>query len=516
VTNVADLIRAPASGKPHSVALIDGERQLTWSELSTAVDRLAGAFASLGVFGRHRVVIALPNTVEFVVGYLAVLRSGMVAVPLNPASRSDEYTRVFADCAPRVVLTGPSALVAVRQAVEAVGTSTSATPITVVVDSEPAEGERSFEELMAAPAGPVITPLDAEALAVLLYTAGAGGVPRAAMLSHRALLANIEQAARIEPRPVRPDDAVLGLVPMFHPYGLNAVLGQTLRSGATLVLVRRFDPDEALDLVEYRNVTCVPVAPSVVVAWAGRTDLAERLAGVRTLLSGAGPLDPSVVERFEANSGVRVEQGYGLTEASPVVTSTIGSEVHKPGSVGRAVPGVEVRVVDPRSRDEPSADPGEIQVRGDNLFSGYWPDGDGGPDAAGWLATGDVGYLDRDRDLFLVDRLEELVVVSGFNVYPTEVEDVIAEVTGVGEVAVIGRPAADGNEQVVAIVVPSDPATNHEELVSRIDAHISARLARFKHPASIEITEHLPRAVTGDLVDGRLRAAQAHRATGRT
>jgi long-chain acyl-CoA synthetase len=510
VTNVADLVHAPTRSKPQSVALIDGERELTWSDLSSAVDHLAGAFASLGVFARHRVSIALPNSVEFVVAYLAVLRSGMVAVPLNPGFTSDEYARVLADCAPRVVLAGPSSLDAVRQAVAAVHPSTAAPPLTVVVGAEadPARAERSFAELTALPVTPVLTPLDAEALAVLLYTDGTTRRPRAAMLSHRALLANVEQSARIEPRPVRPNDVVLGLVPMFHAYGLNAVLGQTLYSGATLVLVGSFDPDQTLHLIADRHVNCVPVTPPAVVAWAGRTDLSERLAGVRTLLSGAGPLEASVVERFEANAGVAVEQGYGLTEASPVVTSTIGSTVHKPGSVGRAVPGAEVRVVEARAGGGPSSDPGEILVRGDNLFSGYWPDGDGGPDGDGWLATGDVGYLDPDGDLFVVDRLTELVTVSGFNVYPTEVEDVISEVAGVREVAVIGRPAGDGTQQVVAFVVPSDPAANPDELVARIDAHVSARLARFKHPARIQITDALPRSATGKVAKGRLRAAQ--------
>ena len=513
MTNLADLIVGPASSDPPSVAIIDGERELTWTDLSAAVDTLANALAALGAFAGHRVALALPNSAEFVISYLATLRGGMVAVPLNPTSTPSEYATVFADCTPRVVIAGAESVHAIRHA-SAAGAAALPPPVTVVVGTAAEGGERSFDELMATRSGSVVTPLDPEALAVLLYTSGTSGRPRAAMLSHRALIANVRQAARIVPPPVRADDVVLGVVPMFHVYGLNAVLGQALYSGATLVLGRRFDADETLDLIRYRNVTCVPVAPPVVAAWSGRPDLAERLAGVRTLLSGAGPLDVSVVERFEARAGVPVEQGYGLTEASPIVTFTIGSPVHKPGSVGRAVPGVEVRVVDDRADGDPSSDPGEILIRGDNLFSGYWPDGDGGPDEDGWLATGDIGYLDADGDLFLVDRLKELVIVSGFNVYPTEIEEVIAEVVGVGEVAVIGRPAGDGSEQVVAIVVPSDPSADHDELVARIESHTSERLARFKHPASVQIATELPHSATGKVAKGRLRAAQARRAIG--
>ncbi len=514
-TNLADLIVPPASGDPHSVAVIDGERELTWTELSAAVDAVAQGLAELGVFGGHRVAIALPNSIEFVIGYLATLRGGMVAVPLNPTSTPSEYATVFADCTPRVVIAGAETVDAIRQASAAADAAASPPAVTVVVGTAAVGAERAFDDLMAASSSPVIRPLDPEALAVLLYTSGTSGRPRAAMLSHRALIANVRQAAQIVPAPVRADDVVLGVVPMFHVYGLNAVLGQALYSGATLVLGRRFDPDETLDLISYRKVTCVPVAPPVVAAWSGRPDLAERLAGVRTLLSGAGPLDSPVVERFEARAGIPVEQGYGLTEAAPIVTFTIGSEAHKPGSVGRSVPGVDIRIVDAGADVDPS-DPGEILIRGDNLFSGYWPDGDGGPDADGWLATGDIGYLDADGDLFLVDRLKELVIVSGFNVYPTEIEDVIAEVAGVAEVAVIGRPAADGNEQVVAIVVPTDPTADHDELVARIEEHASDRLARFKHPASIQITTALPHSATGKVAKGRLRAAQARRAIGLT
>jgi long-chain acyl-CoA synthetase len=228
------------------------------------------------------------------------------------------------------------------------------------------------------------------------------------------------------------------------------------------------------------------------------------------VLSGSAPLATDVVERFTARTGIPVHQGYGLTEASPVVTSTLCSAAPKPGSVGSALPGVELRLVD-ESGDAPErGDPGEIHVRGANLFSGYWPDGAGGPDADGWYATGDVGFLDEDGDLFLVDRLKELVIVSGFNVYPTEVEDVVAEVDGVAEAAVIGVPDPDTGEAVVAYVRPGTGSSYGSEspadLVQRVQDHCATRLARFKQPAEVHVVERLPHTVTGKVAKGRLRA----------
>jgi long-chain acyl-CoA synthetase len=387
-------------------------------------------------------------------------------------------------------------------------------PVLVVSDDQVLSGEVAASDVSAA-GDPVLSPRDVEALAVLLYTSGTSGRPRGAMLTHRALLANIDSASRTDPPPVSPDDIVLGVLPLSHIYGLNAVLGQVLLHGATLVLGRRFDSEETLRLIAAEHVTCVPVAPPVIAAWLRRDDAPAQLASVRTVLSGAAPLADRVVAAFRERTGLTVEQGYGLTEAAPVVTSTIGTPTFKPGSTGRALPGVEVRVVDDAGRDAGPDDPGEIWVRGRNLFSGYWPDGDGAPEPGGWLATGDIGFLDGDGDLFLVDRLKELVIVSGFNVYPSEIEDVVCEVAGVRECAVIGVPDETTGEAVIAYVV-SEPAHpgGDEALVLHIREHCAQRLARFKVPVMISVVTDLPHSATGKVAKGRLRAANARRALG--
>ncbi len=259
-------------------------------------------------------------------------------------------------------------------------------------------------------------------------------------------------------------------------------------------------------MIEDEAVSVVPVAPPVFGYWATVPDLRERLRGVRTVLSGSAPLAPGLVASFTERTGVTVHQGYGLTEAAPVVTSTLCSATVKAGSVGSALPGISIRLVDEAGLEPSGEDPGEIYVRGANLFSGYWPDGADGPDAAGWYATGDVGFLDEDGDLFLVDRLKELVIVSGFNVYPVEVEDVITELDGVLEAAVIGAPDDTAGEAVVAYVLPR-PGTSYtaDELVEAVRAHCAVRLARFKQPKEVHVVAQLPHTVTGKVAKGRLR-----------
>jgi long-chain acyl-CoA synthetase len=273
-----------------------------------------------------------------------------------------------------------------------------------------------------------------------------------------------------------------------------------------LVLVDGFDVEDSLTVIEDEAVTVLPIAPAVFAHWQAVDDLGERLSGVRLVLSGSAPLSEEMVRSFTAMTGLEVHQGYGLTEAAPVVTSTLLSERPKPGCVGAALPGIEVRLVDESGRSPEGEDAGEILVRGRNLFSGWWPDGAGGPDQEGWYATGDVGFLDHDGDLFLLDRLKELVIVSGFNVYPTEVEDVLTELDAVGETAVIGTAHPRTGEAVVAYVKPSAGSTyGASDLEAMVRDHCRARLARFKQPTEVHVVSELPHTGTGEVAKGRLR-----------
>jgi long-chain acyl-CoA synthetase len=278
------------------------------------------------------------------------------------------------------------------------------------------------------------------------------------------------------------------------------------------VLDTRFDPVVSRRQVQELGVTTLLGVPTMFAAWAdipGVDDPDDAggspLAGVRRAISGAAALDADVAVRFERRYGIEIWQGYGLTEASPAVSTSLGTGRNRPGSVGPPLPGVEVQLVD--DEDEPvlEGDPGEIWVRGPNVFAGYWRD-----DAAtslvcsddGWLRTGDIGVIGEEGDLFVVDRSKDLVIVSGFNVFPAEVEHVISSVPGVAEVAVIGRPDPHTGETVEAVIVTGPGAAVTEELVR---AYCSANLSRYKCPTTIRFVPELPRGLVGKALRRALR-----------
>ena len=527
-TLVADLVALAAARDGDRDALVETSgRRLTWADLDSEVDRVATGLGDAGVVAGQRVLLAMGNRVELVTTYLAALRAQVVAVPVNPRAKVEELAWMIADSGARLVVADSAAVAEVRAAGVLVREALAGSrdvldddvvararePRLVVVDSEPQSAdELAFDALRATEAGPLLTRPDPETLACLLYTGSTVDLPRAAMLTHRALLANIEQTAAVRPAMVAAGDVVLGVLPLFHVYGLNAVLGSVLRQGATLVLVDHFDPRGTLDVVAEHGVTVVPVAPAVFPHWLALDDLATAMAGVRLVASGSAPLARAVMEEFTARTGVPVHQGYGLTEAAPVVTSTLASTEPVPGSLGSALPGVGLRLVDDHGLEPEAGDPGEVEVRGANLFSGYWPDGAEAPGPDGWWATGDVGYLDDGGDLFLVDRAAEVVVVAGFSVYPREVEAVIGQVPGVLEAAVIGVPDDATGHAVVAYVRAPDAET--AAVVEAVRARCDEALAAFKRPTRIEVVDELPTTLAGRVRKGELRQLERRRALG--
>jgi long-chain acyl-CoA synthetase len=481
--NLADLVRSAAAASPDKPALVGAARSVSWAELDREVDALAGSLCTRGLSQGDRVGILLPNSVEFATTYFAVLRAGLVALPLNTAYTAPELQHQLTDA-------GASLVVTDEKHRELLGGTT-----TLVVGGEEWQAALTHDAFEGGSTG-------SEDLAVLLYTSGTTGIPKGAMLSHRALLANLEQLSRIEPRVVAGEDVVLLVLPLFHVYGLNAALGMTARAGATGVVAERFDPVETLELVRRHRVTNIIGAPPMYVAWSMLPELGDAMATLRLAVSGAAPLPPDVLAAVREATGHDVYEGYGLTETAPVLTTTLCSDSAKPGSIGRPVPGVQIRLVDDSGDEVEADDPGEITVRGANVFSGYWPDGSGGADADGWFRTGDIAYADPDGDLFLVDRLRELILVSGFNVYPREVEEALLTNPDIAEVAVLGVPHPYTGETVKALVVARDGTS----LTARdVIEHAAARLARFKCPTSVEFVDELPHSVTGKVAKGKLR-----------
>lgn len=490
---------------PHpddAVALVTRRQRVTYGELRAAVAGLRGALVARGVGPGDRVAIVCGNNHYFVYSWLAALGAGAVVVPLNPASPSAELERELADTAARVVVVGPAG----RDAYAGVDPLAVSVEHVLVPAGVRLDGAESIEPLLRGGDGPApVVERAPDDVALAMFTAGTSGAPKAAMLTHRNLLSNIEQSQAVEARRVRADDVLLGVLPLFHIFGLNVVLDQALYAGASVVLAERFDPADALALVGEAGVTILAGAPPMFVAWATMPGAdPSALASVRLAASGAAKLPEEVGRAFEARFGVRLHEGYGLTEASPVVTSSVGGEVRY-GSIGVPLPGVELRLVDDDGEDALEGDPGEIWVRGPNVFAGYLDD----PEATarvltpdGWLRTGDIAVADADGWLWLVDRHKDLIIVSGFNVYPAEVEEVLTRHPSIADAAVVGEPDPYSGEKVKAFVVPKPGAYLEED---EVIAFVGDRLARYKCPATIEVVDEIPRNTGGKALRRVLR-----------
>jgi long-chain acyl-CoA synthetase len=496
--NVARMIEPHAADR---VAIISRNRPTTYGDLREQVSHLRGGLRALGVEPGDRVAMLCANNRYFVISYLAVAGIGAVAVPLNPMSPAPEITAELSVVEPVAVIVGPAARGSWA------GVDRSGVPsLRHVVMAEGSVGpdELALDDVMAADPVPIVD-VAPDTTAVMMFTSGTAGAPRAAMLSHGNLLANIAQGLTSRSH-TEADDVVYGVLPLFHIFGLNVVLGVSFTMGATVLLVQRFDPATAAESVRERRITVLPGAPSMWVAFAHFDELpADTFASVRIALSGASKLPVAIAEKVEERFGIRIAEGYGLTEAAPVVTSSAGGLEPRYGSVGKALPGVEVRLVGDHGQDALVGDVGEIWVRGDNVFQGYWRE----PEITarvlddGWLHTGDLATADDDGWLYLVDRAKDLIIVSGFNVFPAEVEAVLAAHPAVAEVGVIGVPHPHTGEAVKAFVVVAEGASVDEDAL--ID-HCCDFLARYKAPSKIVFVDELPRNTSGKLLRRDLAA----------
>lgn len=482
--NLAAMVEAHPADRP---ALVFEGEETSYGELRRLAGELRAQLAAAGVAPGDAVGLLLGASPAFVASYLAVLGSGAVAVPLNPQSPPAELDRELQAVSARLLLC------------DDVAPATSCDRL--VVD------RRGGCEAPPGQLPPLLERAEDDP-AVYLFTSGTAGPPRAAVLSHKALHCNIEQMGMRVGLAARADDVGLLAVPPYHVLGLNAVLGVHLYAGAKLVLLERFDPAEALALVAAERVTLLAGVPQLFSALLEAASSGEELRSVRLACSGGGPLAEEVASRFEERFGQPLFEGYGLTEAGPAVTFPDLDSPRRPGSVGLPLPGVEVRVVDEDGFSVEPGDPGEILVRGANLFSGYLGDEAASRralDGAGWLHTGDIGVFSEEGELSIVGRRKELVIVSGFNVYPGEVEEVLESHPLVAEAAVVGWPDERTGEQVVAFVAPvaqawpeteEEPALEGAELLELC----AARLARYKCPGSIRFLRQLPRNAQGKVL----------------
>ncbi len=460
------------------LALVAGDQRLSRAQLADLTARARGGLTSAGVTRGQRIGLLGGHDERFVVLHLAIVGLGAVTVPLNPRSPDSELVReleqlqldrVVVDLADEV----DRALLA------------AVTPLLDV--SGP-----GFADLVTHEPAPVVE-VDGGDPAVMLLTSGTAGPSRPAVLTHHNLSISIDSILATGAFDPAMRHAALGVVPLFHVLGLNITVHLALAVGATAVLSASAAPEHLARLVAEEGITIVPAPPNLWAALATSDDIdASAFSTVQIAFSGAARLDRGVADAVEARLGLRISEGYGLTETSGTVASAVGVEVAR-GSVGPPMPGVEVRLVDASGADVLIGDVGEVWVRGPMVSPGYW--GPDGVESSGeWLRTGDLAVVDDSGHLTIVDRIKDLIIVSGFNVHPIEVERALVEHPGVARAAVTGEPDARTGERVVAHVV-TEPGVEVDtaDLVRHCDRH----LARYKVPHRIEIRTALPETAIG-------------------
>ncbi|MDY0829047.1 long-chain-fatty-acid--CoA ligase [Microbacterium sp. BG28] len=529
--SLLDIVQASAREYPDAVALQFFGRETTYRELDRAISRAAAGLHAQGVRRGDPVAIVLPNCPQHIVAFYAVLRLGAVVVEHNPLYTARELRKQFEDHGAKHAIVWSKVAATVQAFPKDVRVSTLVTvdltrampfttraalrlPIAKARESRAAlhakvRGGIDWDQLLRSEPLPASHPAPtSDDLAIIQYTSGTTGTPKGAKLTHRNLLANAAQSRAWVPSIHRGEGCVVyAVLPMFHAYGLTLCLTFAMSMGARLVLFPRFDPDMVLAVTKKHPATFLPLVPPIADRLL-QTAQAKgiSLAGTRIAISGAMALPHELVVPFEKATGGYLVEGYGLSECSPVLMANPVAENRVPGTVGLPLPGTECRVVDPENPrvDVAPGAAGELLVRGPQVFSGYY----GKPEATqevfvdGWFRTGDIVTIDDAGFVRIVDRIKELIITGGFNVAPTEVENVLRQHPQVEDVAVVGLPDEHAGEEVVAAIVVAPGAEVDTEAIR---GYARGILTPYKVPRRLFIVEELPKSLIGKVLRKQVR-----------
>jgi acyl-CoA synthetase (AMP-forming)/AMP-acid ligase II len=504
---IHDAVLARAAEFGDIPALIDGTdgTTLSYEQVDRFHRRVAAALAEAGVRKGDVLALHSPNTIAFPTAFYAATRAGATVTTVHPLATAQEFAKQLTDCAARWIITVSPLLDIARRAAELAG------GVHEIFVCDSATGHRSLIDMLASAAPEPQVAIDpVEDVAALPYSSGTTGTPKGVMLTHRQIATNL---AQLNPAiPAGPGDRVLAVLPFFHIYGLTALMNAPLRQGATVVVLPRFDLEQFLAAIQNHRITALYVAPPIVLALAKHPAVAQYdLSSLKYVISAAAPLDARLAAACSERLGLPpVGQAYGMTELSPgthVVPLDAMSDA-PPGTVGKLIAGTEMRIVslDDPGKDLPAGESGEILIRGPQVMKGYL----GRPDATaamidtdGWLHTGDVGHVDEDGWLFVVDRVKELIKYKGFQVAPAELEALLLTHPGVADAAVIGTYNDDGNEIPHAYVVRQPARTDLSE--AEIMMYVAERVAPYKRIRHITFIDGVPRAASGKILRRQLR-----------
>lgn len=494
MTQLASTLTTTAQRHPDGVALKLDDAELTWTQLLDRAATAAGSLRAQGLQTGDRVALILPNIPAFPVLFYGTLLAGGVVVPMNPLLKAGEIEYFFSDSGARFAFAWGDFLGQAQEGAE--GTTTQVI----------ASGPLGPDAADLPPAEPITTPTErgGEDTAVILYTSGTTGRPKGAELTHDNLRLNAERAAEdvIE---ITEHDTIMGCLPLFHVFGLTCALNTAVRSGATLTLLPRFDPGRALEIIARDRVTVFEGVPTMYGAMLHHPDAATAdLSSLRTCVSGGSSLPEQTLTQFEKTFDAQILEGYGLSETSPVASFNMPDRPTKPGTIGRAITGCEMKLVGADGKDVgPGEGIGEIAIRGDNVMKGYWgrPEETAQAIPDGWFRTGDLARVDEDGYYTIVDRTKDMILRGGMNVYPREIEEVLYSHPDVRECAVVGVPHEELGEEVGAAISLREGASVD---VAEIQDYVKQRIAAYKYPRTIWILDELPKGSTGKLLKRKI------------
>jgi long-chain acyl-CoA synthetase len=497
--NLASLLTESAGRAPGAPALRLGDVELSYGELDERSAQLATLLRERGFQPGDRVGVMLPNVPEFPVAYYGVLRAGGVVVPMNVLLKRREIAFYLQDSGAKLLLAWHGFAEEAREGADDAGAE--------LVEVEPA----SFAAQLAASGAPY-PPMTGERrtgadlvdtaeddTAVILYTSGTTGKPKGAELTHLNLFRNADVSSRTTCE-IGAGDIVLGALPLFHSFGQTVAMNASLKVGACLTLVPKFDPGEALATMQRDGVTHFYGVPTMYGALLHHPERESfDTSSLRTCITGGASMPVEVLRGFEEAFGAVVLEGYGLSETSPVACSNHPDRERKAGSIGTPIEGVEMRIVD--ENDEPllQGEVGEIVIRGHNVMKGYWqrPEATAEAMRGGWFHSGDMARTDEDGYFYIVDRKKDLIIRGGYNVYPREVEEVLYEHPKIREAAVVGIPHDEWGEEIGAAVVLHD---GEELSAGEVSAYVKDRIAAYKYPRVVWFVDDLPKGPTGKIL----------------
>jgi long-chain acyl-CoA synthetase len=483
------------------VAVVLGDLRITYAQLWDHAKQYAAVLRERGVGPGDKVALLLPNTPHFPLAYFGTLALGAVAVPVHALLKAEEIEYVLSDSGAKVLVCAAPLLGEGAKGAELAGV-----PVLAVMDG----GDAGIDRLdsLALEVAPIeaLTPREPEDTAVILYTSGTTGKPKGAELSHLNVTMNVAVSAQ-HSFELAADDVVLGCLPLFHTFGQTCCMNTAFYVGATVVLLPRFDGAAALKLLVDQKCTVFMGVPTMYIGLLEAAKNSDLRPQLKIALSGGAALPVPVLEKFAEVFGTQVLEGYGLTETSPVATFNQKGFRPEPGTVGKAIWGVEVEVakaeIDERIELLPTGELGEIVVRGHNIFKGYLnkPEATAAAIVDGWFRTGDLGTKDAEGYVRIVDRKKDMVIRGGYNVYPRDVEEVLLRLDGVGQVAVIGVPDEQYGEEICAVVV-KDGELAEEDVIAYGKAHLAA----YKYPRKVVFVDALPLGPSGKVLKRELVA----------